>query len=191
MSEFWEQTPLKWEQTVYYVPESPSVGKIVAIAPVPLRPDDRDESWSSMRITAAEWEMLMEKDTHANWFVALDPINNMHTLKARLRPTQIGVTNLNQLMEALPDVNDPELILEHRNGFVVLHDPKSLPMSGILDLWLTPEQNQTIVLAWVRIEMKELDLYDDRTVELFPIRDVPTTIYYSGRVQRIKDARAT
>ena len=131
----------------------------------------------------------MEKDIYANWYVAIDPDSDMHVLKSRRLPSHVGVSHLNRLMEARSEVDDPELILENSDDAIIIRDPNGIALMGILDIWITAEQDQAIVLSWVRIDLKEFDLSEERVISLVTIPDRPTTVYYSGRVQRIKDAR--
>jgi hypothetical protein len=174
---------------LYYVPDQPGTGRIVAIAPTALRDEDRLPDWREMRITDGEWQMLTQKEVHTNWYVALDSETGIHSLQTRLFVAPPGISNITNLMEAKLYDNPDLIITISPDGYIVLDDDIRKPVHGVLDFWLVEEQNQNVVLGHQKIDLKDFDEVD--RLFLFMNPDVRTTIYYHGLVRKILDARPT
>ncbi len=172
---------------LYYEDDGAGRGRITAIAPTELREEDRKSSWTVMRITESEWRLLMEQEIHSNWYVELDAINDLHVLKTTQTAQQDHPSvGLIQMGEAKTDIDDPELIIEQTDGEVYLVAP-DMPIRGKVDFWLTAEQDQAVVFDHVQIELQKFAT--EQRLPMFPACSDRTTIYYVGRVQKVRDAR--
>jgi hypothetical protein len=210
------------EPVVYYLLDTPLSGRIVAIAPMPLREEDKDPTWMEMSITVDDWTMIMDRGDFNQWFVSVDQTNNFHQLKLRTTKFNLPLPVVapvflpeekpveksadqpakQQVFDEIPmeqrkyrllaatrSVPNPELLLDHHEGWIVLRKAfLPLYLGGTLDIWLSEEQNQTALIGNISLDQ---DKFGDGPIQLFPIQPIKTTLYYIDYRHRIKDVRPT
>lgn len=173
---------------LYYVLDK-DLGRIVAVAPYPLREEDRLPEWEEMRINDSERAMFIEQDQSTDsWFVFFDEKTQVRRLKPREQVVYRNYSNLNYLNEAQVGLSEADLYILRDGNRVYLSYDESIPLGdrrGKTDFWLTQEQNPSRIIAHRQVDMS----FSKRCLLFLSNDSRPTTIYTNSRFQRISDVR--
>ena len=168
---------------LYYVEEAAEVGKIVAVAPVPLREDDRLKNWIQMSISDPEYQMFTEgREVVTDWYVNLDQKTQLRTLVSKKTGGMPAVENLISARPIDWSLENPDYrIIELSGGLCLSLTEAVRNRGGTLDIWAVDRDNPLIVLDHQRIDLSEHEFQ----CFLFPVPTSPYVLYTNATTLRI------
>lgn len=170
------------DPVLYYVEESAEVGRIVAVAPMALREEDRLKNWVQMGITPFEYKMFTDgREVVTDWYVRLDQKTRIHSLVSKKTKGMPAVENLITACR-VESMDDPDywIVEVPTTGIWMRLSDRVSRRGGKATFWAVSSDNPLIVF-----NRGTVDFAVEGGQFLFATPDEPYQLYTDARTLRI------